>query len=536
MQKKRTQLFAVLSILLVAALGVAAGSAESENGRIFYVDSGAGNDSNNGLSATKAWKSLEKVNSTVFKAGDKILFKEGSRYKGQLKPRGSGRISDGSPAPIVIDMYGEGDKPRIDAEGEFEATLYIHNVEYWEINNLEITNKGPQPKERRKGVFVHIENFGTASHIYLKNLYIHDVNGTCRKRDGASGGIRWQTGGREKRSRLNGFLVENCRIVRCERDGIMGAGHIRRGEDWFPSLNVVIRNNLIEEVPGDGIVPISCDGALVEHNVMRNGTRLLPEGDAAAGVWSWACDNTIIQFNEVSGHKAPWDAQGFDSDWNCRNTIIQYNYSHDNEGGFLLVCNNGGARQNIAVNTGTIVRYNISVNDGFRRRKTRSGDFSPIFHISGPVKDTKIYNNVIYVTAQPDPDPTMIKMDNWGGPWPEDTWFANNIFYVEGEVRYDWGESRNHWFEHNVFFGEHVNGPDDPAMITSDPMFVSPTAAAGFESLPGFMLQKGSPCNRAGISISGNGGRDLFGNALKWTVSPSIGIHEFGADYQKRGD
>ena len=33
----------------------------------------------------------------------------------------------------------------------------------------------------------------------------------------------------------------------------------------------------------------------------------------AAGIWPWSCDNTLVQFNEVSGHKAPWDAQGFDS-------------------------------------------------------------------------------------------------------------------------------------------------------------------------------------------------------------------------------
>jgi hypothetical protein len=528
-RKRKLQMMTGLVMLLAAVLVFTAGSAGPESGRAFYIDSVTGDDANDGHSATNAWKSLDKVNGTVFEAGDKVLFKAGSKFKGQLKPQGSGRMMDGRPVPIVIDKYGAGDKPRIDADGEFEAALYIHNVEYWEINNLELTNKGPEPKERRKGVFVHIEDYGTASHIHLKNLYIHDVNGTCRKRDGASGGIRWQTRGEVKRSRLNGFLVENCHIVRCERDGIMGAGHIQRGEDWFPSLNVIIRKNLIEEVPGDGIVPISCDGALVEHNIMRRCTRLLPQGDAAAGIWPWACDNTTIQFNEVSDHKAPWDAQGFDSDWDCRNTLIQYNYSHDNEGGFLLVCNNGGAHRNIAVNTGTIIRYNISVNDGFRQQKANNRDFSPVFHISGPVKNTKIYNNIIYVPNKPDPDPTMIKMDNWGGPWPEDTWFANNIFYVQGEVTYDWGESKNHWFEHNVFYGKHVNGPDDPFAITADPMFVSPAADAGFETLRGFMLEKGSPCIRAGIPISNNGGRDLFGNALLQSVAPSIGAHAFGA-------
>jgi len=525
------KIFFGLATLLAPYL-IAENAISPQDGRIFHVDSVTGDDSNNGLSPAKAWRSLKRVNSAIFEAGDKILFKAGSRYEGQLVPRGSGRLVDGKAKPIVIDKYGEGNKPRIDARGDFEAALYIHNVEYWEINNLELTNKGPAPKARRKGVYVLIEDFGTASHIHLKNLYIHDVNGTCRKRDGASGGIRWQALGNDKRSRLNGFLVENCHIVRCERDGIMGSGHVRRSEDWFPSLNVVIRKNLIEEVPGDGIVPISCDGALVEHNVMRKCTRLLPRGDAAAGMWPWACDNTVIQFNEVSDHKAPWDAQGFDSDWDCRNTIIQYNYSHDNEGGFLLVCNNGGARPNMAVNTGTIVRYNISVNDGFRQQQAggeeRLRHFSPIFHISGPVKDTKIYNNIIYVSDRPDPDRTMIKMDNWGGPWPEDTWFANNIFYVEGEVGYDWGESKNHWFEHNVFYGRHMNGPQDAYAITADPLFLSPeSAAAGFETLKGFMLTEGSPCIRAGIPISNNGGRDFFDNPLNWSVAPSIGAHEF---------
>jgi hypothetical protein len=496
-------------------------------GRVFYVDSFSGDDSNSGLSVDQAWKSLAKVNSTVFEASDKILFKAGSRFKGQFKPQGSGELRNGYPVPILVDIYGQGEKPRIDAEGEFEATLYIHNIEYWEFNNLELTNLGPEPKPKRKGVYVHIEDFGTANHIRLKNLYIHDVNGTCRKRDGASGGIRWQTRGEKKRSRLNGLLVENCRIVRCERDGIMGAGHIGRGKDWYPSLNVVIRNNLIEEVPGDGIVPIACDGALVEYNVMRNSTRMLPQGDAAAGIWPWASDNTVIQFNEVSDHKAPWDAQGFDSDWNCSNTLIQYNYSHDNEGGFLLVCNNGGAAPNMAINTGTVVRYNVSINDGFRQQKANNRDFSPIFHISGPVKNTKIYNNVIFVPDQFDPDPTMIKMDNWGGPWPEDTWFANNIFYVEGEIGYDWGQSQNHWFEHNLFYGKHENGPSDQGRLQGDPLFVSPEPVSGLEAFQGFMLQDGSPCIKAGIPISPNGGVDLFGNKLRRGTNPSIGVHEF---------
>jgi len=109
--------------------------------------------------------------------------------------------------------------------------------------------------------------------------------------------------------------------------------------------------------------------------------------DYNVGIWPWSADNTIIQYNEVYGTKGQHDAEGFDSDWNSRNTLIQYNYSHDNEGGFLLICNEGSQPADISAgNTGTIVRYNISQNDHHRGIK-----------FSGPVKNTLIYNNTIYV-------------------------------------------------------------------------------------------------------------------------------------------
>src|SRR5579884_4165196 len=80
---------------------------------IFYVDSVAGSDSNNGLSASTPWKSLNKVNQGTYQAGDHILLKAGSVWTGQqLIPKGSGTSGN----PIYIDMYGSGNKPLI-AEG-----------------------------------------------------------------------------------------------------------------------------------------------------------------------------------------------------------------------------------------------------------------------------------------------------------------------------------------------------------------------------------------------------------------------------------
>ena len=103
--------------------------------------------------------------------------------------------------------------------------------------------------------------------------------------------------------------------------------------------------------------------------------------------------------------------------------MIQYNYSHDNDGGFLLICDEGSQSPNdSAGNVGTIVRYNVSQNDGHRAIK-----------LSGPVKNTRIYNNTIYIGKGRTSD--LILHTDWTG-WAYDTYISNNIFYVEGKAEF----------------------------------------------------------------------------------------------------
>ena len=75
-----------------------------------------------GVTPEQAWKSLERVNRQTFQPGDQLLFKAGARFRGQLKPQGSGAITNGKPSPIVIGKYGGGSKPRIDGDGQFTET------------------------------------------------------------------------------------------------------------------------------------------------------------------------------------------------------------------------------------------------------------------------------------------------------------------------------------------------------------------------------------------------------------------------------
>src|ERR1700723_2581973 len=76
----------------------------------YYVDFAKGADANSGTEERAPWKTLEKVNAARFLPGDRILLKSGSSWQGQLSPASSG----GDGAPLVIDRYGKGPRPRID--------------------------------------------------------------------------------------------------------------------------------------------------------------------------------------------------------------------------------------------------------------------------------------------------------------------------------------------------------------------------------------------------------------------------------------
>lgn len=411
---------------------------ESQNESLtFYIDSRKGNDNNSGLSPENAFASLKIVNSIELLPGTKVLLKSGTNYQGPITFTGSGTAS----SPLLISSYGGEQKPLIEGLGKEQYAVKIYNSSYLELKNIEITNIGNEPKAGRRGVIIEAKDCKLSKHIILDNLFIHDVNGTLVKKDGGGSAILWQNHGSAIKTKFDSLIIQNCHIKNCTRNAINSRGYTNR-ENWYPSTNVIIRNNLIEGVPGDGIVPIGTDGALIEYNIMRDCPDVMLKGDAAAGIWPWSADNTLIQFNEVSGHKAKWDAQGFDSDWNCLNTTIQYNYSHDNYGGFLLVCNNG-AKYNTPTNIGTkntIIQYNISVNDGIRPYETHRSWFSPIMHISGPVENTLVHSNIFIIPEKQkeEIDRTIVQMDNWGGPWPNKTFFFKNIFSLgqKGEMFY----------------------------------------------------------------------------------------------------
>lgn len=324
-----------IGLLLCGVLGTPE-ALLARSGRNYYVDATKGSDAADGKTPATAWKTLSKVETITLSAGDSLLFCRGGVYEGQLEVTGKGKPGQ----QIVVGAYGEGSKPCIKAPDSSLYAILVKNADYLTLQQLEVVNQGSKPMPWRAGVKVLCEDYGISHDIVLDRLYIHDVNGSLIKQKGGGSGILVVNKGGRKLSAFDGLTIEHCVIRRCQRNGMIWMAYSDR-KQWYPNKRVVVRYNLIEEVPGDGIVPIGCDGAVICYNKMCKSPGTLPHSEAAAGIWPWSCDNTLIEQNEVSDHKAPWDAQGFDSDYNCNHTTIQYNYSHDNDGGMVLICNSG---------------------------------------------------------------------------------------------------------------------------------------------------------------------------------------------------
>lgn len=413
--------------------------------RTYHIDSRNGSDNNSGLSPENAWKTFDNVKNITFSPGDKLLLKRGEKFVGELEISAKGTQGN----KIIVGAYGESKrKPCIVGYDKSMYAMRIYNSEYLTVQDIEIVNTGNKPLAKRTGLKVECNNYGISRNITVNNLTIRDVNGSRVKTEGGGSGIHIVNTGKQVKSRFDSLVVENCHIIRCERNAIIWSGYYDR-KNWYPSKHTIVRNNLIEGVP------IGCDSTLIEYNVMRSCPDVLPAKEAASGIWPWSCDNTIIQFNEVSDHKAPWDAQGFDADYNCNNTVIQYNYSHDNYGGMVLICDSGKERNYSIGNNNSIIRYNISIGDGIRPKATREGMFSPSIHIAGRVKNTLIEKNIIHSNHRGNDlvDKSIIVSNSWDG-YSDDTTVSGNIFYSYDRGEIDMTSSTNNNFMGNRYIGQ----------------------------------------------------------------------------------
>ena len=440
----------------------------------YYVDAENGDDSNDGTSPETAWKTLAKASSIrQLKEGGSILLKAGSVWNGEQL---TVRNAQGTEAnPVVIGSYGDGAKPVINGNGanwdadtkEELAAVHIYNSENIVIENLEITNWDSsvsgdytQSSKLLSGLVVENKDAGALSNVVIRNNKIHDVNGRMAggAEKAAGGLIVVVTGGGSNHtgtveSWYDGLTIDGNEVYNVCHEAIYmesvwasrtlvggtssDTGYQNAGNSsWVGSNDVTIENNYVHDVAGDGIVPINTTDALVQYNLIDNSADSSWDYSANpnhAALWTWDTDNVTFRYNEAfntskdsKGTAVGNDSMAFDFDYGVQNCTYEYNYSHDNLGGFLMLCPGPGATVN------NIARYNLSVNDGLYEGapmiRMGTGKYGSI--------GVQIYNNTMYwegtgYSASLTPD------SYWEGPVIEDVSVFNNIFYgpaVSGSV------------------------------------------------------------------------------------------------------
>jgi hypothetical protein len=499
----------------------------------YYIDTENGAYYNTGHSPSQAWESVDRILERTWKPGDTILIKRGTVYHGTIALKGNGSQE----APIVIDTYGpeELPLPEINGDGKKDETILIRDVEYWELHNLKITNKGETARPKSVGIRIIAENIpdGTMNHIHIKGCTIADVYGTKTHHLGGGGaGIHYyNVVEKAAPANFDDLVVENCHIANCQRDGLTGYLSTGNRSRRKANTNVRFQGNLFEGIPGDVIIVNGCDGAIVENNIVRDCAEgdFSPEGidfraEAAAAVWCIHSDGTIFRYNIVQGHKATWDGQAFDCDQNCQNTLYEYNITCNNAGGFFLVCpadanNNNG----YADFTGLVVRYNISINDGTRDYLKENGArLASTIDVVGRVVDAHFYNNTIIKTrsAANNADNSAITFNTFSNI-PRSMIFTNNIFYnTTGTANEfcramygDFIENRGVIFQNNCITGYSTpvpgSGEYNAHNIQADPGFsrlVTNLVENGHlidihEIKAALQLATGSPCIGTGITV-----------------------------------
>ncbi|WP_406456262.1 RICIN domain-containing protein [Streptomyces sp. NBC_00876] len=515
MPGRRTLLLSALALplaTLLATTPTTAARAATTAAQSFYVDCGA-TAAGNGTQAAP-WNSPAPVNAHTFQPGDSVLLKRGSTCTGQtLSPKGSGAAG----APIVVDAYGTGAKPALAGAGQVTDVVQLADQQYWEIRNLDISNKGAAAATRR-GVHITRTDSGTGTYYRLTGLDIHDVNGNqTRKDDDASAGIFFEVLGNTTPTKFDDVILTGNTVRAVDRYGIhFWTRWMQRPElnnancgatcgAWTPQTRVVIRGNTVTDIGGDAIVPHHTEGALVEYNKV-DGFREREPAHCAAGIWAWNTQDALYQFNEVSGGRSTCDGQGLDLDEANIHTVYQYNYSHDNEGGFILLCNGSGS-----TTADNIVRYNISQNDG--------GQLFDM--VCARTTNTQIYNNTFYLTK-----PVEI-ISNSNSSAAANATFTNNIFHVATDGA-SYVNAAGLGYDSNVFYGAHPAGePADAHKVTTDPKLTAPGTATSRTDADGYRLQAGSSALANGAVVANAGVRDYFGGPVAAGCVPDRGAHQW---------
>ena len=585
-RKDDTMLKKSLSLLLAGALTVslavpaAAGNSQAQPkqdtsyGTTYYLDASIGKTDGDGLTPANAFDSLEDVNAKTFQPGDQILIKAGTQYTGTLWPKGSG--CEGY--PIVIDMYGQGDKPLIDGNGAYfmpqvkdwqgpftgetgdqiGAAVYLYNQEYIEINNLEVKNQGDNVNRDRSGIRVEGYDYGVIDHIYIRNCYVHDVRGYNGQDDiypvvptnpdgSPTDGFTdedqtnpnttntfWGARTTHRTGGIN-FVTYTARLPESKNEFNVPVQELDETKQITTFNDILIENNTVENCQANGITTTNVKGTL--DDVAFRHTNVVIRGNdihnvTRSGIIPIYTNGVLVEYNKVDTFQSTYEGYGCGI-WCDRANGMVFQYNE--------VCNGVNGNDGMAFNLDDmtrdgVIQYNYTHDNyggGYMlhvRQNSYNRNNTIRFNLS--VNDSGVFTaHNAQIVAVGETSTTKLESakvynntflsnkDCHAVYQGDEVDYTNNIWYFTNSAvanRKDcFYPGANSSFDNNVYIG--CVAPTDPNQHTDDPQFVGGSNLFGLtrdQALVNASLTANSPYVGAGVAVEDNGGQDILGGSL----------------------
>ncbi|MFJ4776238.1 right-handed parallel beta-helix repeat-containing protein [Streptomyces sp. NPDC088762] len=354
-----------------------------------YYLSPDGDDDHDGLSDSRAWRSLARADSVRFKPGDRLRLKAGAVFKGTFT---IGKGDAGSAArPVVIESYGGG-RATIAAAGT--EGIAVYNTAGVEIRDLNLVGDAKAFKER-DGInfFSDLPAGRRLDHVRISNVDVSRFQNGIRFGAGKSG-----SGFRDVR------IVDS--TVRDNKDaGIVSFGPaFEEASPKYAHERVTVSRVKVygnngdpsadDRNSGSGIVLGSIRTGRVEGSVSHdNGANSSPKAqEGPEGIWTYNSTGMVIEKNvSYANHTGSRvDGGGFGLDNNVSSSVLQYNLSFRNDGAGYLVYSS----QNTRAHKKNVVRFNLSGDDA-RKLPWYGG----IVAYGMRVSELDIYHNTVVMKA-----------------------------------------------------------------------------------------------------------------------------------------
>jgi hypothetical protein len=257
-----------------------------------------------------------------------------------------------------LDAFGTGPLPRIEAAPGQRAALVLTDQEYWMVQHLEFSGGNPY------GVLV-TGTVGVLHGIRIRDIVVHDVTGEPATKQS---GLLVITPGSPSQ-RFDDILIDGVTAYQTSQwAGILvGGDSFGDRAEKDRSTNIVVRNSIVADVAGDGIVLFNVNNGLIENSVAwYTGMQHTEKIGTPNAIWTWMCRDCTVRRSEAFLVDSPGvDGGAFDIDYGDENNIVEQSYGHDTQGYCIAVFGANSVTKN------SVVRNNVCSGNGRSPRLAR---------------------------------------------------------------------------------------------------------------------------------------------------------------------